>query len=175
MEVMVSTRECYNHIFSEEYPNTKFISAGGKRDLQNYISVIGAVTKGARVFGLRDRDQATSEEVSRIKQEGLKVLKRRQIENYLLSDDVLHALCKKYGHCDGKVNDLIELRGNTQNMKDAANKIRQKITDWGVQGAGETREGFLRDTLAPLVRPGLSTYEELKQIIFDADTAEAHV
>ena len=41
---------CYNQIFSEEFPDTKFVSAGGKRDLQNYISVVEAVTKGARTF-----------------------------------------------------------------------------------------------------------------------------
>jgi len=44
--------ECYNQIFSEEFPDTKFVSAGGKRDLHNYISVVEAVTKGANVFGL---------------------------------------------------------------------------------------------------------------------------
>ena len=48
--------ECYNQIFSEEFPDTKFVSAGGKRDLQNYISVVEAVTMGAKVFGLRDHD-----------------------------------------------------------------------------------------------------------------------
>ena len=42
--------ECYNQIFSEEFPNTKFISAGGKGGLRNYIPVIGAVTKGVEVF-----------------------------------------------------------------------------------------------------------------------------
>ena len=41
--------------------------------------------------------------------------------------------------------------------------------------AGETSHGFLRDTLAPLVGPGRSTYEELKQIIFGVDTADGHV
>ena len=41
--------ECYTQTFSEEFPNTKFVSAGGKRDLQNYISVVEAVTMGAKV------------------------------------------------------------------------------------------------------------------------------
>ena len=167
--------DCYNQIFSQEYPNTKFISGGGKKELRNYISVIGAITKGVKVFGLRDRDQATSEEVSRIKQEGLRVLKRRQIEDYLLADEVLHALCAEHEHCNGRADELIELRDNTENMKEAANKIRQKVIDWGTTRVGETREGFMRDTIAPLVGAGMSTYEELKQIIFGADTAEAHV
>ena len=44
---------CYNRIFSEEYPSAKFVSAGGKRELQNYIPVLEAITKGAKVVGLR--------------------------------------------------------------------------------------------------------------------------
>ena len=86
--------ECYNQIFSEEFPDTKFVSAGGKRDLQNYISVVEAVTKGANIFGLRDFDKATRpEDVVRLEREGIKVLKRGKIENYLFADDVLQTLC----------------------------------------------------------------------------------
>ncbi len=160
--------ECYNRIFSKEFPNTKFISAGGKRDLQNYISVIGAVTGGAKVFGLRDRDQATGGEVTQWQRKGIKVLKQRQIEDCLLADDVLHALCKYYElePYNEKVNELIELRNGPSNIKDAADKIRQKVTVWGISGVGETREGFLRDTVAPLIKPKMSTYDELKRIIF---------
>lgn len=169
--------ECYNQIFSEEFSNTKFISAGGKRDLQNYISVIGAVTKGAKVFGLRDRDQATPGEANRLQKEGMKVLRRGKIEDYLLSDDVLQALChrNRLESCEEKVAELVELRDNTPDIKSATNQIRRRCIDWGMREAGETSQGFLRDTLAPLVGPGMSTYEELKQIIFDADTVDAHV
>ena len=159
--------ECYNQIFSEEFPNTKFISAGGKRDLQNYISVVGAVTEGATIFGLRDLDQATHEEVIRLQQEGIKVLQGK-IEDYLLADDVLGALCQYYGlepH-DEKVNELIALRKNIPDIKKAADQIRRRVIAWGVNGAGDSREGFLRDTVAPRIKPGMLTYEKLKQIIF---------
>ena len=158
--------ECYNQIFSEEFPNTKFISAGGKGGLHNYIPVIGAIAEGAKVFGLRDRDQATIGEVSDLKQEGIQVLEQGQIEDYLLADEVLGVLCQDNEHCTGKVDELIELRDNASHIKDAANKIRQKVIVWGMSGAGETRGGFLRDIIAPLIKPGMSTYAELKQIIF---------
>ncbi len=159
--------ECYNQIFSEEFPNTKFISAGGKRDLQNYISVVGAVTKGAMIFGLRDIDQATSGEMIRLQQEGIKVL-RGKIEDYLLADDVLGALCQYYElePCDEKVDELMALRKNVTDIKKAADQIRRQVTDWGVSGAGDSREGFLRDTVAPRIKPGMPIYDELKQIIF---------
>ena len=41
-----------------------------------------------------------------------------------------------------KVNELIALRENSQDIKNAANQIREKVTVWGVSGAGETREGL---------------------------------
>ena len=167
--------ECYNQIFSEEFPNTKFISAGGKGGLQNYIPVIGAVTRGANVFGLRDFDDDTSPaDVVRLKKEGIKILKRGKIEDYLLADDVLHELCQDKGlePCKEKIAELIELRDNVADIKGASNQIRRKVIEWGARGVGETREGFLRDILAPLIKPGMSTYDELKEIIFGGDTAD---
>ena len=166
MEIKVSTQNATIKSFLKNFPNTKFISGGGKRDLQNYISVIDAVAKGVTVFGLRDRDQATCGEVTQWEQEGIKVLEQKQIEDYLLADDVLHVLCQEKEHCKGKVDELIALRDNASHIKDAANKIRQKVIVWGMSGAGETRGGFLRDIIAPLIKPRMSTYAELKQIIF---------
>ena len=166
--------ECYNEIFSEEFPDTKFVSGGGKRELQNYISVVEAVTKGANVFGLRDLDDETSPtDVVRSEKQGLKVLKRGKIEDYLLADDVLHVLCekKKLEPHEEKVAELIGLRDNAKDIKGAPNQIRKKVSEWGVQGVGETPQGFLRDILAPLIEPGMTTYDELKEIIFGSDTS----
>lgn len=167
--------ECYNHIFSEKFPNTMFVSGGGKRELGNYITVVSAVTKGTKVFGLRDHDDNISHrEVKQFEEKGVKVLKHGKIENYLLADDVLNALCQdnEFDPYEEKVSELIELRDNTTNIKDAAEQIRRKVIDWGMREAGETRGGFLRDTLAPLILPGMSTYDELKEIIFGSDTAD---
>ena len=161
--------ECYNQIFSEEFPDTKFVSAGGKRDLQNYISVVEAVTKGANVFGLRDHDKnLTPREVQELETKGIKVLKREKIENYLLADDVLYALCqnKKLEPHQEKVTELTKLRDNFSDIKKVPHQIRNKVIEWGAHGVGETYEGILRDTLAPLIKPGMPTYDELKKIIF---------
>ena len=166
---------CYTQIFSEEFPDTKFVSAGGKKDLQNYISVVEAVTMGAKVFGLRDFDRNTSpQDVARLEKEGIKVLQRGKIENYLLADDVLRALCQDKGlepHQE-KVVELIRLRDNAGDIKGAPNQIRNKLDNWGVHGVGETYHGFLRDTLASLIKPGMTTYNELKEIIFGSDTVD---
>lgn len=166
--------ECYNQIFSEEFPDTKFVSAGGKKDLQNYISVVKAVTIGANVFGLRDHDgNITPREVVQLEKQGIKVLATGKIENYLLADDVLHALCQDKGlePCNEKVVELIELRDNFTDIKKVPYQIRNKMVEWGAREIGETYEGILRDTLAPLIKPGILTYDELKEIIFGSETA----
>ena len=167
--------ECYNQIFAEEFPNTKFVSAGGKRDLQNYISVVEAVAKGAKVFGLRDNDgNITTREKQDLQRNGIKVLKRAKIENYLLSDDVLHALCqdKELEPYNEKVVELIELRDNCTDIKKVPYQIRNKVVEWEAREIGETYEGILRDTLAPLIKPGMQTYNQLKEIIFGNDNAD---
>jgi hypothetical protein len=102
------------------------------------------------------------------------VLKRGKIENYLLADDVLHALCQDKGlePCNEKVVKLIELRDNFTDIKKVPYQIRNKVIEWGAREVGETYEGILRDTLAPLIKPEMSTYNELKEIIFGSDTAD---
>ena len=169
--------ECYNQIFSEEFPDTKFVSAGGKGELENYIAVVDAVTKGANVFGLRDRDIETSDDdVIQSQSKGIKVLKRGKIEDYLLADDVLHALCQDKGlePCEEKATELIELRASVTDIKSAPNQIRKMVVGWGVHGGGENYQGFLKNTLAPLIKPGMSTYDELKESIFGKDKADTY-
>ena len=66
----------------------------------------------------------------------------------------------------------MELRDNAKDIKGAPNPIRRKVIEWGVPRVGETREGFLRDTLAPLIKPGMPIYDELKEIIFGSTPAD---
>ena len=156
--------ECYNQIFGNEFPSTQFVSAGGKRDLQNYIAVVGAVARGATVIGLRDIDQASENEVHALNRSGIRVLERGAIENYLLDDEVLRSLCRKLG-CDQNAPKLIQLRESIP-KKAASNAIHKEVISWRIPKVGDSLHGFLRDTMAPLVNPGMSIYEELKRIIF---------
>ncbi len=167
--------ECYNQIFSEEFPDTKFVSAGGKGELENYIAVVDAVTKGANVFGLRDLDPETSpDDIARFQKIGIKVLERGKIEDYLLADDVLHALCqdKELEPYEEKASELIKLRESVTDIKSAPNQIRKKVVEWKTRGIGETPQGFLKNMLAPLIKPGMTTYDELKKSIFGKDIAD---
>ena len=160
--------ECYNAIFSSEYPNTKFVSAGGKRDLQNYISVVEAVASGANVFAVRDRDQLTDDEAQWLRDKGIQVLPRGKIEDYLLADEIVHRLCSENNLAPIKERavELVALRAACQDVKGAVNKIRQRVIQLGVRSAGESYWGFLIGTVAPLVVSGTQTYKELRAAIF---------
>ena len=82
-------------------------------------------------------DQATCGEVTQWEQEGIKVLERGQIEDYLLAGDVLQ--CTMSGHyelkhCEGKADELIALRDNHFKIsRKLPKKFVDKIIDWGGQ------------------------------------------
>ena len=109
--------------------------------------------------------------MAQMEEKEIKVLERGQIEDYLLGDDVLRALCQSKGleNCEEKLDELITLRNSAPNIKAATNSIRGKVINWGMRGVGDTHEAFLRYTLAPLIKPEMAAYEELKQIIFASD------
>ena len=156
---------CYNQIFGNEFPSVKFVSAGGKRDLHNYIAVIRAVTEGTTVIGLRDADQASKSEVQKHNDQDIKVLARGAIENYLLDDEVLRALCRELNRED-EAPKLIQLRESGK-RKAASNAIHKEVVSWQVPKVGESLRGFLGDTVVPLINPEMNVYKELKSIIFD--------
>ena len=163
--------DCYNRIFSDEYADVFFVSAGGKGEAGRVVPVLKAVVKGVNVLRLRDKDNLSPSEVTQKQREGLKILNRRELENYLLDDEVLRALCEKHKQPD-KAAELIELRQGFGDLKDGKPKdaltpIRKWATDkLGIRNAGSDNVAFAYDTLAPLIKPGMAVYEELKKCIF---------
>ena len=88
---------CYNQIFGSRYPDTRFISIGGREDIKyadtRLIPVIEAIAEGAEILRLRDRDRATCQDRKDNAEKGILILKRKYIEKYLLDDEVLTQLC----------------------------------------------------------------------------------
>ena len=84
--------DCYNAIFSDSHPDTLFISRGGAAEvegIEDLIAVLKAVAKGASVWRVIDRDEMTEEARKERVQEGIRVLKFRELENYLYNTRVL--------------------------------------------------------------------------------------
>ena len=172
--------ECYQNIFGRHHPDTRFISIGGRNNVEKAVTALkGKIAKGAKVIGVVDRDRATKPEMEKNTKKEIRTLSRKSIESYLLDDEVLTKLCEHYDNPD-----------ETQNLLTAKNEILKKRTSEGklkssddlktiaqdihvaAQNAlksvnlGNSKESFMRDILALLIQPGLKVYEELHKDIF---------
>lgn len=171
---------CYKRIFEKKFPETQFIPGGNaseiigdKRDI-SYL--LGVLTQGVKVVKLIDRDDRSTEEVSELRKKGTQVLSRRNLESYLFDDEVLRALAVSENK-ENKTDALLERKKNIvskrvnrcapDNLKPVSDKIYdacKEILD--ITQRGNDAKAFMRDTLAPLIKPGMVVYEELKQDIF---------
>ena len=101
---------CYNQIFGSRYPDTRFVSVGGRKNVENadilLIPVIEAIAEGADILRLRDRDRATCQDRKDNAKIGIRILSRKYIEKYLLDDEVLRQLCVSLGKSD-KVEEFL--------------------------------------------------------------------
>ena len=171
----------YNKIFEYEFPESRFISLGSFTDLTgNRFSVLQAVTnliQGTGLLRLRDRDGMTEQEIVAAQSDGIRVLSRRHLEAYIFDEEVLDLLCEAIGKPEKKSElrlartaDLVEAQKqghSSDNVKKAAGRIKvscQRILD--LQNSGSTSAAFMRDTLAPLIKPGTAVYSQLKYDIF---------
>lgn len=171
----------YNLIFSEEFPETRFVSIGSSTDLSgDRFLVVRAITnllEGTTLLRLTDRDGMSDVEVSDAQKDGILVLTRRHIESYMFDDEVLAELCKSVGKVDHLAK-LLDAKADARaaaqqnghpvdHIKSASGRIAdacRKIL--ALQNAGKTTNAFMRDTLAPLISPSLAVYQDLKRDVF---------
>ena len=167
---------CYQNIFSPHYPETRFISMGSRTIVAKVVKELkGKITKGAKVIGVVDGDNATCGDVKRNAIAGVRTLSERTIESYLLDNEVLTKLCERYGE-SYKVNDLLAAKQDaldsrglevSDNLKPIAQHIHgvaQRILS--SERLGNTKESFMRDILAPLIQPSMDVYKKLREDIF---------
>ena len=73
--------ECYQNIFKERFPVTRFISIGGRNNVVNAVSKLkGKIAKAAKVSGVVDRDRATGQEIEEAAKKEVRTLSRKTIE-----------------------------------------------------------------------------------------------
>ena len=128
---------------------------------------------------LRDKDNLSPQELKQEKDSGKLVLSRKNIEEYLLDDYILSALCEKHAPTDeSKVLELLQLK--QEKLKNKKGDIKAVVNDlrkWTidtlkVENAGDKYGSFLRDTIAPLFKPGTKIYKELEKDIFGGETCK---
>ncbi len=171
----------YERIFESSTEDAAFVSAGNADSVANdrlaMVSSLNKVLGGTNVIRLIDRDDHSDEDVEAMKQGGLRALSRRHLESYLFDDEVLSALAEKAGHpelsqeaIDAKQRAIAssESRGNASNdMKRASGELVNELRRiFSIRGGGNDAPAFCRTTLAPLIKPGMGVYDELKAAIF---------
>lgn len=155
----------FNQLFSEEFSDTLFISAGGDDLMKNSNIALQIITKafqGVEIFRLKDRDEKTDEERNDFLSLSTnnKMLQRREIENYLFDKEVLksYALSKSITFDENKydsvVNDI-----STQDLKTI-----QQIIQQSVKSHGKINQ-FKKELRLHIPKNGI-IYNELKGCIF---------
>lgn len=172
---------CYNVIFEDEFPDTKFISVGNSSDVESdrlsIVAVTRALASGCTVLRLIDRDDHGTNDIQEFVSKGISVLSRRHLERYLYDDEVLIALCAKEGkpeQSDGLLQDKKDAlaesvsQGNpADDLKSASGSIYSKAKQrLSLTGVGNDAKSFARNALAPLITTGMTVYEELRAAIF---------
>ena len=171
----------YETIFADEFPDVKFISAGNAKevagDFLGLASALPKVASGIKITRLIDRDDHAAADVEDFKKKNITVLSRRHLEAYLYDDEVLKALCDSVGKENDisaviaakqkALGDSIGRNNPSDDLKSAAgqtyNEIRRIL---GLNQAGNDQMAFARNTLAPLIKPGMGVYTQLKFDIF---------
>lgn len=172
---------CYECIFETEFPETRFISMGNDRevsgDKHGLAQALLSIVDGLHVIRLIDRDDRTDEEMAELRENGVQVLSKRNLESYLFDDEVLQVLAESVGQTD-KVEELQKKKEHicTTKLKNGAppdnlKPVSRDIYDvckrvLGLTQTGNSTKAFMRDTLAPLIKPGMAIYDELKHDIF---------
>ena len=173
---------CYNQIFGSRYPETRFISIGNDKEVEraetHLIPVIQAIAIGTEILRLRDGDDANPQEIEEDAKKGIRTLSRRNIEGYLLDDEVLTELCNREGKPD-KIQDLRDAKHAAlqKSVNEGKHPDDLKPIAQGIHVAaknalkpykmGNKSRSFMRDILAPLIHPDMTVYQELHKDIFD--------
>ena len=162
--------ECYNQIFERHHPETRFVSIGGRKDVENAVTnlvpVISEIAKSAKIVMLRDRDNATDSEKKRYAKKGIRTLSRQTIESYLIDDEVLTKLGEKENKPD-KVEELRKVVKDPADVKSIVQALHHAAQKaFKPSPMGNNRESFMRDILAPLIQPCMAVYKELHDDIF---------
>lgn len=173
----------YRTVFAQEFPDTEFLSVGSsnevKGDRAGIAGAIKVIAPGTQVYRLVDRDEHSDDEMALLRQGDIRVLGRRNIECYLLADDVLLRLCEEAGQPD-RHPDLITCRDEAvqtaaaqrgraaDDLKSARGAVQVfAVQELGLRHSGSNADQFLRGHLAPLMT-GTETYRELRRDVFES-------
>ncbi len=172
--------DCYNTIFSVDYPHAVFFGAGNANEIQNDPRGVGrlltALAPEVKITRVIDRDDRTDVEISALQALGVRVLSRRTIESYLLDDTIITLMCEEFGRPE-EASNLIERKNNAVIASVAAggpvDDFKRVAGDvylaakgvFNDRKLGSDQRAFMKGICAPLV-PRAPVYHELRHEIF---------
>lgn len=171
----------YSTIFAETHPETFFISGGSCNDIENiektHGEIIRTLLKNTTVIKMVDRDDRSATEILELAEKGIKTLKERNLESYMLDDEVIKKLCEsvgkevEYNECIKDKQAALESSKNRGNASDDYKSARGDIYTalkkrLALTKCGNSPDTFIRDTLSPLVTPDMNVYKRLEAEIF---------
>ena len=171
----------YRSVFGSTHPDTEFVPLGGTSEVEQNAMIIGDALQNllssVKIWSVFDRDDRSSQEIADLESKGTRVLRRRDLENYLWDDEVLAKLCRTCGNPSAeplivsKKNELVlqaQACGRpSDDIKSISGQLYNQVkTILGLTGCGNDTTAFSRDTLAPLITPDMAVYRELEEDVF---------
>ena len=169
--------QCYNILFADTHPSTVFRSGGGATQVGGtaiLMNLLRSMAEGTSVVRLIDRDQMTDAERERTLSDDMRVLRRREIENYLFDPDVLATFLKEIGEED-KTSVILEHRtglldGESDRFGDVSKRrgalfsfIRKTVSH---ELIGNKPVEFIQEFLVPALRRTPHVLQELEDDVF---------
>ena len=165
----------FNEIFSAQHSNTQFVSSGGNTEPDQRsaiaLGILSKVFPSIEIWVLKDRDITSGKPTTeRDRQLYLKnnkadhrVLKRREIENYLYDKEVLVAYCA----AEGLTFDVAEYDTLVRNILDDDVKLLTSAIKKLCGIFTSVDQDIFKLNLAKIIAPNMMLYKELEGCIFE--------
>jgi predicted ATPase len=157
--------DVYNEIFSNKYPDTLFVSSGGGNAVNKNALLALKILKKAfstvDLYLLKDKDSLNDQarEVFIKENKSHKMLKRREVENYLFDKEILKKFClAKSKEFDEVGYDSLITDIKCQKLKSAQKKIEVFCN------SSESIEQFKKE-LSKYVSPDTAVFKEIEESI----------
>mgnify|MGYP000913494161 FL=1 len=183
-------KEIYSTIFENTHPEALFISGGSCGEIENIEKtsgeIINTLLKNVKVIKLIDRDNRSVQEIEELNKKGITVLEKRNMESYLLDDEVIKELCEFVGKSDEYTNCLSDKENALENSKERGNPVDDYKSARGdiynslkkrleLNKCGNNADTFIRDTLSRFIKPGMDVYSCLEKEIFGIEVKESYI
>jgi predicted ATPase len=163
-----------NNIFSEEKPESLFVSSGGNTELDQRsdiaIAILSKVFEGLSILVLKDRDMASGKITNdndrkvylKTNPPNHRLLNRWEIENYLFDKEVLTEYCRQNSLAFQEQNyDTFVTDIKNQNIKDDVAQIKSIC---GI--IGSINNEVFKIELSKHMKKGMKVYTELEGCIY---------